>query len=141
MRIILPPTRKFQWMDRNPSFVRVGYETFGLGPHVDTLRSSYTIQAAKRGVLLSYNLAIMRFTAAAPVDRVKLSIILNINTVDNMVAFLPLLNNTVGASAIETADPAIFLNAGDIVKLYSQDSGTGGTVDYHGNIVIAEFDP
>lgn len=125
------------WFERNGDNARVTYHTLGVAPHGDTQRASYTCPAGKKAQV-SIFMSIARATAAAPAALVRIGATL---VGLGYVAHAQISNdNAVGARDSCNVAFAVILDAGDEISINTQDSSTGGTIDYLGTLLIREFD-
>lgn len=137
MRRTLGNIARKMWYDRNPSITQMSYNEEAVAPHVDTQRASVTIGANKKAMVHGGFGAVYRVTAAAPALRAFAYF-----TTDNTLTLLitKVMTNTVGDKDNQTVGDAGMLSAGQIIRLRTGDTSTGGTVDYSVAARITEFD-
>lgn len=125
------------WHDRNLSVTQIQYVANGVGPHGLTLRATYTCPSGRKASLVAASVIVLRVTAAAPVGIVDAFVL------PGGTARLPhahFLDNNVGAYYQNTIGFLGILSAGEIVRIYTADGSTGGTLDYRIDCLINEFD-
>lgn len=140
VNILYPAGVKREWIDRNPVYSYIGYTANAVVPHAQTQRASYTVPAAKKAFLHSITLSVTRVTVAAPVGKWGAFTTLENGAVIYYIGENYKNSNAVYDSGCLVIAPNILLTAGDILKLYTIDTSTGGTVDYHISAAITEFD-
>lgn len=118
----------------------VNYNGWSTAPHSLTERASYTVPAHSWGLIQSIFLHAYRDAAASSVGTAILSVKITPSGGSEVpIIYTILRNNNVGEfTQVELAE-GILLKGGDTIKIYTQDSSTGGNVSYLATIYIVEF--
>jgi hypothetical protein len=141
MKLQYPTGVTTQFFGRNPLAIHYFWEGFLIAPHANTERFRYTVPANRRAVITAQCVAGMRMTAAAPVDELRVWLLIyDLVDVYN-ICMVDLLNNNVGAHEIIHGVGQFYLEAGHYLEMYSYDASTGGTTNIQGYIGGVEYDP
>ncbi len=128
-------SRPMPW-DRNPADRSLNSGTGTVGPHSNTIRSTYTVPAGRKAIIHGQFLEIIRIAAAAPVG------LAFVETSINGARFLPMesLDNTPNLAQRIAIPDGRFLAAGDLVDVTTGDASVGGTNRFMWGVLITEFD-
>jgi len=141
MRVLYPTGIVTQYFGRNPIFINKGYGTWGLAPHGDTTRASYTVPTGRKAVLTAAFVHLIRVTAPAPAGEAAIYVYVIYNGGSSYYLLQDVFNTGAGQQASLTHGGMIFLVAADSVELHTLDASTGGTMAYRGHFNLVEFDP
>ena len=128
------------WYDRNP---KSKVDEYGntLGPHAYTARVTYVCPENKIAMVEILQCFATRFLAADSVNKVQCDWRLKPSGGSQKLILKALFhNNTVGANDDKSIGGNFMIFAGDELKAYTQDAGTGGLIAYHMSYKITEFD-
>jgi hypothetical protein len=129
------------WYDRNPSIQVKNYSATEMFPHFITLRWSYTVPSGKKAFLELGDIEVVRAAAATTVGRVKAAITYTPSGGSEVnVIVVEIRTNGVGDRAGKTLGQAFVMSAGDSINAYTEDTSSGGSIDYYLSAKITEFD-
>ncbi len=130
------------YYDRAPLSSVFGFVAANAAPHGQTVRVSYTVPTGRLAVVELINLMYIRVTTASPVTEYGFLVDL-VNADGGNADWInrTSLNNNLAFEVSETHGTAIFLRAGQQIRLITFDGSTGGTVTYRGGMKITEFSP
>jgi hypothetical protein len=136
-----PASARAVWYDRNPLNVPFQYAADGVGPHVDTIRTTYTVPGARKALIEFAHIRVERAGVAAPVGRV----VLYVTYIPNGGATFELLidvdiGNVVNIDDYHDTVMQFIAGAGDRFDIHSADNSTGGTMNYRCTVTATEFD-
>ena len=129
-----------EYYDRAPLPQLLNFSAFALGPHAATVRASYTVPSGKRAYIELARSFIRRNTAATAVSEVRGTI--NLNSTDaltNTLVHTEFLDNATTARHDQVVGVSGLLVAADVVRILTQDAGTGGTCSYYLTAKAVEF--
>lgn len=112
-------------------------EHTNVSPHSDTQRFTTTIAAENKALLAYVMLRVERRTAAttAGVAAIYMTCVPYDGT-ETLIARAALTGNTVGTAAGVNVGMNVLLLPGDVLRVYTSDSSTGGTCDYWASIHV-----
>jgi len=128
------------WYDRNPKPIAKSYMV-DAGPHVATQRITYTVPPDRVCMVEMTALMMLRLTVAAPVGRA--AIILKYTPLDQAqasIVYLEHYDNTPGFATQFITGSTLTLFSGDILRVDTGDTSTGGTISYKIGLKGTEFD-
>jgi hypothetical protein len=137
----LTSTQKFAYYDRSVDSKYLIYEDDFIAPHLPTLRDTHTITTNKRAIIESIYCDLIRSAEATGNALVKSYI--EIDPFDGPLFQLMVVQQSktaYGTAKNVCYSPRVFLNAGDIVSLYTSDTYPSGSMRYSIMISISEFD-
>ena len=133
--------RTVPWYDRNPKSVFKRYSATDVAPHAQTLRWTYTVPKGKKAFVEYMGIRIERITAAGTPAEVIVCIDLEIEGLASMSFMIAVLvTNNVGDTDRDSIGQSLILNAGEVLRSYTTDLSTGGTMRYLTVAKITEFD-
>ena len=124
-----------QAYDRNPLAISVDADLGLIGPHAITQRWSYTVPAARKFQATSVFGRCQRATAATTPGR-ALTTVLDAGTLFTAAIY----TNVAGDKDSAALGTGPFYAAGLLVRGYTSDASTGGTMDYTNSLRGVEFD-
>jgi len=129
------------WHDRNPIPSWQSYEAAGVAPHGATTRWTYTVPAGKKAIMEYAFLSLTRSGAPTTVGTAFCFLYYQPSGGSSHILYDASLRDATVGNVKEIASPtSLMLNAGDAVRGYTQDTSTGGTIDYILNVKFTEFD-
>lgn len=143
------PAQQFSDRDAIPRHFRTSL--FGIGPHGNTLRASYTVPTGFQSQVSGVYIFLTIQTAAVVAGRRAMTIGVNSVvsgapvSVSVMSRSIPTSENTVGA-LVDTAGGSelgisYLLQEGESITISTLDSSTGGTLQYFGSVIVTEYFP
>ena len=136
MRLGNPSTQRPVYYDRAPLAATVGADSINVAPHGLTTRATYTVPAARKGIVTNVYLQITRQTVAAPKGRPRV----NLSIAAFTQALLELTENVADKTIALAWTPQYVLLPAQVLNLQTSDDSTGGTLDYETYAGIMEFD-
>jgi len=111
---------------------RITYNGTGVAPHTATLRGSLTIPTGAYGYLQFIGGSVIRATAPSTGGIVEVYLTLTPSSGSEVEVWrIGFTGTSVGTRGSSFNTPGLMLGAGDVLKVYTADSSTGGTCDYH----------
>jgi len=115
--------------------------TINTGPHSVTSRSTYTVPAGKRALIVSVNAQAYRTSTPTTPGEWGFTGSIKPSGGATAIYFRSLSSSNVAYTSIAHVDVLnIFLNAGDVIDIQTNDGSIGGTIRYNTGILYKEFD-
>jgi hypothetical protein len=83
---------------------------------------------------------VQRATAATSASFPNLIVTLNTGAGNNTLLIAQLRDNAVGTVVHQVYSGSATFSAGTVISAFSEDTSTGGTIDYFATTVVQEFD-
>lgn len=127
------------WYDRSPIHsLYTMANTFV--PHATAERLIHTVSSDKSARVVLGNLSAIRRTAAAPVGNWEAYYSIEPGGAGEVIIQrLSSFDNTVNGRVDVGAMPELFVPPNTVIRLYTDDGSTGGSVYYHGSFHVFEF--
>ena len=124
------------YYDRNPAGVSEFYNGVGIAPHAETQRVTYTVPTGKKALLESMFVSVAQETAATDDLEALLYVALGSSPWVTALTF----NRALDTRDNMAIGPAGFLPPGGLIRAFSKDLKTGGTMSHRCGIRITTFD-
>jgi len=130
-----------EWYDRNPAHRLLSYMGYGVAPHVNTTRWTYTVPTGKKALNEFLHAKVRRATAATTAS-IPVSCVWDTPAGGSITELMhaAIRTNNVGDKDDVTVGQTITLLVGDALTALTVDGSTGGTCDYVLVAKITEFD-
>jgi len=128
--------RTVPWYDRNAKDKTLSYVGATVGPHISTVRKTYTVPQQRMAFIGGAFADVIRSGAADAVDLVNIAV----NVGGKMMLLASHLNNNVGHREWATGIHNAVVLEKTIISIGTIDVSTGGTMDYGCGVSIIEFD-
>ena len=110
---------------------RITYNATGLAPHTVTLRGSITIPTGTYGYLQFVGGSTVRTSTATTAGIAEIYVTLTPSGGTEVDVWrIGFTGTAVGSRGAAFNNPGLMLGAGDVLKVYTVDSSTGGACDY-----------
>jgi hypothetical protein len=124
---------------RNPLVVSLAFVAFDVAPHAFTQRWSYTVPAGRMALLAFFECGVWRAGAPTTAGRARAQVLI-VRGVANVVAIAQITPVSTQNMDSFSSAPLMVLTDGWTVYGYTEDTSTGGTVNYAVSALIQEFD-
>jgi len=139
-RVGFPGGPRLDWYDRNPGNQRQLYAVAGVAPHLETIRWTYTVPAAKKAWISAAFVAARRATAATTAGEVRARVVFAPSGGQyGSIIMARIFGNVVNDQDKAAFGPGMMMQATDQLLGLTMDLSTGGTIDYEVTAVIVEF--
>lgn len=120
-----------KYLERISNWLTQSFVAGGVAPHTDTARFTYTVPTSYYATLTWSYLENHRDTVATTAgESIVYLTVTQPGETEVTWRKISLVANTVGASSISQVAHEILLEPGAVVKAYTADNSTGGTVTY-----------
>ena len=129
------------YYDRNGVSLAYEYTSYGIAPHAETQRWTYTVPAGKKAYVETFRAFVYRITAATSPNRYAAAIFVNPSGGGSYkIIEATSYSNVADTSQVLNVGGSILLFAGDQIAGYTLDASTGGTLIVSVSIKVSQFD-
>jgi hypothetical protein len=119
-------------IQRSGKTINACFNLYNVTPHSTTTRYTYTVDPGSAALFYLIRFQIMRVEAATTLGTAGIVVYISLDGTNYYPVYSTFLsNNTVGASAISNPFAWIPLKAGEIFRIDTYDSSTGGSCNYY----------
>jgi len=130
-----------EWYDRNPITKIFNYNGANVAPHAITQRFTYTVPAGKKAIIEAALVYFYKRTVQTTLGLVGAYIDVNLGGAGAQVLLSQeMYTNNVGDKDHTELGTTMLLSAGDIIRGFTFDLGTGGGVTYILAVMVTEYD-
>jgi len=132
---LTPFSPLLEWYDRNPADRTINYSAVGVAPHAMTERASYTVPTGKKAFVGGAAMLLERGSVPTTMGSVYGNVIFG----NNGTWWVTHADATLRSNVKETVTFSGVLLPASTLKIYTQDTSTGGAMDYRICCVAMEF--
>lgn len=139
MRILYPNYNAVPYYQRGATQKVLAYHGDGVIPHALIQRATYTVPTFKAAKVTGLTLTITRSTASVAGGSVQAYIEVTTSSIAYIIYNVRLYGLTVGLSSRCDVGEALWLNAGDLIRIMTEDLCADGAIDFNCAIMAVEF--